>query len=82
MSIRYSENGKCILDYKQQELVASLSVESKSKLSLANPMTLPRRFLAVVYVNNNLKPEQSGQLYEIELNYLLLRNILTYILFP
>ena len=34
-------------------------------------MTLPRRFLAVVYVNNNLKPEQSGQLYEIEPNYLL-----------
>ena len=71
VSVRYSENGKCILDYKQQELVASLSVENKPKLSLANPMTLPRRFLAVVYVNNNLKPEQSGQLYEIEPNYLL-----------
>ena len=34
-------------------------------------MTLPRRFLAVVYVNNNLKPEQSGQLYDTEPNYLL-----------
>ena len=34
-------------------------------------MTLPRRALAVVYVNNNLKSEQSGQLYEIEPNYLL-----------
>ena len=34
-------------------------------------MTLPGRALAVVYVNNNLKPEQSGQLYEIETNYLL-----------
>ena len=34
-------------------------------------MTLPGRALAVVYVNNNLKPEQSGQLYEIEGNYLL-----------
>ena len=34
-------------------------------------MTLPGRALAVVYVNNNLKPEQSGQLYEIEPNYLL-----------
>ena len=34
-------------------------------------MTFPGRTLAVVYVNNNLKPEQSGQLYEIEPNYLL-----------
>ena len=69
--VQYSENGKCILDYKQQELVAALSVENKPQLSLANSMTLPGRALAVVYVNNNLKPEQSGQLYEIEPNYLL-----------
>ena len=34
-------------------------------------MTLPRRFLAVVCVNNDLKPKQSGKLYEIEPNYLL-----------
>ena len=34
-------------------------------------MTLPGRVLAVVYVNNNLKPKQSGELYEIEQNYLL-----------
>ena len=34
-------------------------------------MTLPGRSLAVVQVNNNLNPEQSGQLYEIEPNYLL-----------
>ena len=26
ISVQYSENGKCILDYKQQELVASLNV--------------------------------------------------------
>ena len=35
-------------------------------------MTLPVRALAVVYVNNDLKPEQSGQLYEIEPNHLLI----------
>ena len=29
ISVRYSKNGKCILDHKQQELVASLSVEDK-----------------------------------------------------
>ena len=71
ISVRYSENGKCILDHKQQELVASVSVETKPHLSLANSMTLPGRTLAVVHINNNLSPEQSGQLYEIEPNYLL-----------
>ena len=46
-------------------------MENKPQLSLANSMTLPGRALAVVYVNNNLKSEQSGLLYEIEPNYLL-----------
>ena len=32
-------------------------------------MTLPGRTLAVIQVNNDLKPEQSGQMYEIEPNY-------------
>ena len=46
-------------------------MENKPQLSLANSMTMPGRTLAVVYVNNNLRPEQSGQLYKIESNYLL-----------
>ena len=71
ISVRYSENGKYILDHKQQELVASISVETKPQSRLANSMTLPGRTWAVVHVNNNLSPEQSGQLYEIEPNYLL-----------
>ena len=71
VSVKYSENGKCILDYQQLELIASLNVENKPQLSLANSMTLPGRALAFVHVNNNLKPEQSGQMYEIEPNYLL-----------
>ena len=69
VSIRYSENGKCILDYQQQELIASLNVENKPQLSLANSMTLPGRALTVVQVNTDLEPEQSGQIYEIEPYY-------------
>ena len=71
VSVRYSENGKCILDYQQQELIASLNVENKPQLNLANSMTLPGRTLAIIQVNNNLKPEQCGQMYEIEPNYFL-----------
>ena len=71
ISLRYSENGKCILDHQQQELIASLSAEDKCQLSLVNSIALPGRTLAVVHVSNNLKSEQSGHLYEIEPNCLL-----------
>ena len=71
VSVRYSENGKCILDYQQQELIASLDVENKPRLSLANSMTLPGGNLAIIQVNNNQRPEQSGQMYETEPNYFL-----------
>ena len=79
--MRYSENGRYILDHKQQELAASVSVETKPQLSLANSISLLGRTLVVVHVNNNLSPKQSGQLYDIEPNYLLTNNIQTYTLF-
>ena len=71
--MRYSENGKCILGYQQQELIASLNVENKPQLSLADSMTLPGRTLAVIQVNTDLEPEQSGQIYEIKPNYFLIK---------
>ena len=46
-------------------------MEVRPHLSLANSISLLGRTLAVIYVNNNLSPEQSGHLYEIEPNYLL-----------
>ena len=73
VSVRYSENGKCILDYQQQELIASLNVENKPQLNLADSMTLPGRTLAVIQVNTDLEPEQSGQIYEIKPNYFLIK---------
>ena len=52
--MRYSENGKSILDYQQQELIASFDVENKPWISLTNTMTLPGRTLAVIQVNIDL----------------------------
>ena len=46
--------------------MASLDIEDKPQLTLANSMSLPGRSLAVVCVYNNLEPDQNGQLYEIE----------------
>ena len=62
ISVRNSENGKCILDYQQQELVAAMDVEVRPHLNLANSISLPGRNLAVIHINNNLSPEQSGHL--------------------
>ena len=69
--MRYSENGKCILDHQQQELVTAMDVEIRSHLNLSDSILLPGRTLAVIHVNNNLTQEQSGHLYEIEPNYVL-----------
>ena len=49
-TVRYAGDGKCILDYQQQELVASMDIVNKPQLSLANSVTLPGRSLIVVCV--------------------------------
>ena len=41
VTVRYADDGKCILDYQPQELVASINIENKPQLILANSMTLP-----------------------------------------
>ena len=66
VSVRYAKNGKYILDYQQQELVASVNIENKPHLCLDNSIILLGTSLAVICVSNNLKPDQSGQIYEIE----------------
>ena len=68
VTVRYSEDGKCILDYQQQELISSLEIEDKPQLRVTTSVFLPGRTLAVIQVNINLELEQSGQIYEIQLN--------------
>ena len=57
-----------VLDYQQQELVASIEIEDKPQVNMAHSVTIPRRTLAIACVYNNLDPHQSGSLYEIEPN--------------
>ena len=54
IAVRYFEDGKCILDHQQQELVAAMDIEIRPHLSLTNSISLPGRTLAVIYLNNNL----------------------------
>ena len=72
IAVKYSDNGKCILDHQQHELVAATDVEVKPHLILANSVTISGRALAAVQVDSTLTKEQSGYLYEIEPNHLLM----------
>ena len=70
------------MDYQQQELIASLNVEDKPQLSLTASMILLGRTLAVIQVNNDLEPKQSGQIYEIEPNYFLIEEYPNFYIVP
>ena len=60
--------GKCILDYQQQELIASVDLENEPQLYITHSVNIPGRTLAIVCIYNNLDPKQSRSLYEIEPN--------------
>ena len=47
-------------------MVASIDIEEKPQLNLAYSVILPGRSLAIVCIYNNLDPDQSGHMYEIE----------------
>ena len=64
--VRYADDGKCILDYQQHELIASIDVEDRPQINMTHSVTLNERTLAIVCVYNNIVPKQSGYIYEIE----------------
>ena len=66
ITVQYAADGKCVLDYQQQELVASIDIEDKPQLNMTHSVTIPGRTLAIVCVCNNLDPNQTRSLYEIE----------------
>ena len=68
ITVRYAADGKCILDYQQQELIASVGLENEPQLYITHSVNIPGRTLAIVCIYNNLDPKQSRSLYEIEPN--------------
>ena len=58
------ENAYLIININ--ELIAYIDVEDKLHLSMTHSVTLPGRTLVIVCVYNNLDPNQSGYMYEIE----------------
>ena len=66
ITVQYADDGKCILDYQQHEVIASIDIEDKPQLNMTHSVTLPGRTLAIVCICNNLDPKQNGYIYEIE----------------
>ena len=71
ITVRYAENGKCILNFQQEEMVATLDITNTPQLRTSSAVLLPGRTLAVIQVNSELKPEQNGQVYEVQPNEVL-----------
>ena len=68
ITVHYVTNGKCVLDYQQHQLVASINIEDKPQIHMAHSVTIQGRTLAIIYVHSNLDSQQSGSLYDIEPN--------------
>ena len=82
ITVRYAANVKCILDYQQQELIASVDVENKPQVYVTNSVDIPGRMLAMICMHNNLNPKQSGSLYENEPNEMINEKYLTLCIIP
>ena len=68
ITVRYAENGKCILKFQQEEMVAALDITNAPHLETSTTVCLPGRTLAVIQVKSELKREQTGQIYEVQPN--------------
>ena len=68
ITVRYAENGKCILKFQQEEMVAALDITDAPHLETSTTVCLPGRTLAVIQVKSELKHEQTGQTYEVQPN--------------
>ena len=71
ITVCYADNGKCILNFQQEEMVAALDVTNTPQLKTTTSVLLPGRTLAVIQVKSELKPEQTGQIYEVQPNEVL-----------
>ena len=66
ITVRYAENGKCILNFQQEEMVATIDITNNPQLKTSTKVLLPGRTLAVIQVKSELTPEQTGQIYEVQ----------------
>ena len=71
ITVRYADNGRCILNCQQEEMVATIDITNTPQLKTSTSVLLPGRTLAVIQVDSELKPEQTGLIYEVQPNEVL-----------
>ena len=82
LKVYYSKTGECRLDYKQEKLIATLTLQDEVTLSLKSGVYIPGRTVAVLNVDSSVQQHGTGQVYNVRANSLLENNTLNYNLFP
>ena len=71
LKVYYSKTGECRLDYKQEELIATLESQDELNLSLKSGVYIPGRTVAVLNVDSSVQQHDIGQVYNVRANSLL-----------
>ena len=71
LKVFYAKNGDCKLEYKNEELVATVDIKNELALSLKGGVTIPPRNIAILNVVSNLEEEDTGQIFNIRPNNIL-----------
>ena len=71
LKVYYSKTGKCRLDHKQEELIATVDLQDDLTLSLKSGIYIPGRTVAVLNVNSSVHRYNIGQFYNVRANPLL-----------
>ena len=71
LKVYYSKTGECRLDYKQEELIATLETQDELTLSLKSGVYIPGRTVAVLNVDSSVQQYDVGQVYNVRANSLL-----------
>ena len=71
LKIYYAKIGECRLDYKQEELIATLESQDELTLSLKSNVYIPGRTVAVLNVDSSVQQHNIGQVYNVRANSLL-----------
>ena len=71
LKVYYSKTGECRLDYKQEELIATVDLQDELTLSLRSGIHIPGRTVAVLNVNSSIHQNDIGQFYNVRANSLL-----------
>ena len=72
--VGYSELGRCVLEYKQLELVSSVTVDESPQLLLTKSARIPQRSLVVLNTYCMSTKEHVGQLYRVKTNHMIQNN--------